>query len=167
MPMAAIFWLSEETKSNFGLEAGTVGDMFGAANSLFSGLAAIGLLYTIRLQQYEIEEAKSEQAKTLEALKDSARANSTQVAITAISALLEATLTRRQITYDKMNNSKIPTPTNERENLQRDAKNATRLIDSYTDILRTQIESQNLGIQLPPLREQPESSAPSRKEVVE
>ncbi|MCM3132370.1 hypothetical protein M3629_06210 [Paenibacillus polysaccharolyticus] len=36
------------------LEAGTFGDMFGAVNSLFSGLAFAGLIYTITVQRQEL-----------------------------------------------------------------------------------------------------------------
>ena len=35
-------------------ERGTLGDMFGAVNSLFSGLAFAGLIYTILLQKNEL-----------------------------------------------------------------------------------------------------------------
>ncbi|GIO36219.1 hypothetical protein J41TS12_10800 [Paenibacillus antibioticophila] len=37
-----------------GLEAGTFGDMFGAVNALFSGLAFAGLIYTIAVQRQEL-----------------------------------------------------------------------------------------------------------------
>ncbi|MEK3776638.1 hypothetical protein MHB85_19250 [Paenibacillus sp. FSL K6-4396] len=36
------------------LEAGTFGDMFGAVNALFSGLAFAGLIYTITVQRQEL-----------------------------------------------------------------------------------------------------------------
>jgi hypothetical protein len=47
---------------------GQIGDMFGLANSLFSGLAFAGLFYTILLQKKELHETKQElieQNKTL------------------------------------------------------------------------------------------------------
>lgn len=37
------------------LEAGTFGDMFGAVNALFSGLAFAGLIYTIAVQRQELQ----------------------------------------------------------------------------------------------------------------
>lgn len=37
------------------LEAGTFGDMFGAVNALFSGLAFAGLIYTILLQREDLK----------------------------------------------------------------------------------------------------------------
>ncbi|WP_339234629.1 hypothetical protein MKX40_17945 [Paenibacillus sp. FSL R5-0517] len=42
-------WYPKET-----LEAGTFGDMFGAVNALFSGLAFAGLIYTITVQRQEL-----------------------------------------------------------------------------------------------------------------
>jgi len=39
---------------------GQFGDMFGAVNSLFSGLAFAGIIYTIILQQREISEQREE-----------------------------------------------------------------------------------------------------------
>lgn len=41
-------------------ERGTYGDMFGVVNSLFTGLAFAGLLYSTSLQQKEIEQLKNE-----------------------------------------------------------------------------------------------------------
>src|SRR5882672_2400326 len=43
-------------------ERGTYGDMFGAVNSLFTGLAFAGLLYSARLQQKQIEQLEMESA---------------------------------------------------------------------------------------------------------
>ncbi|MEK4367603.1 hypothetical protein [Paenibacillus sp. FSL R5-0473] len=41
------------------LEAGTFGDMFGAVNALFSGLAFAGLIYTIAVQRQELQEQRN------------------------------------------------------------------------------------------------------------
>lgn len=41
-------------------ERGTFGDTFGAVNSLFSGLAFIGLFYAIQMQRYEVSIARQE-----------------------------------------------------------------------------------------------------------
>ncbi|GAS82407.1 hypothetical protein [Paenibacillus amylolyticus] len=41
-----------------GLGAGTFGDMFGAVNALFSGLAFVGLIYTILVQREDLQEQK-------------------------------------------------------------------------------------------------------------
>ncbi|WCO00581.1 hypothetical protein [Psychroserpens ponticola] len=52
---------------------GQIGDMFGAVNALFSGLAFVGLIYTIFQQQKEIEKnslhiANSQDLNTLSVL---------------------------------------------------------------------------------------------------
>lgn len=53
---------------------GTFGDMFGAINSLFSGLAFAGVVYAILLQQKEIKLQKEELTLTREELKKTADA---------------------------------------------------------------------------------------------
>ncbi|WP_338706512.1 hypothetical protein [Paenibacillus amylolyticus] len=53
--------------SNEELEAGTFGDMFGAVNALFSGLAFAGLIYTIAVQRQELRaQSKSIEMQTNE-----------------------------------------------------------------------------------------------------
>ena len=53
---------------------GTVGDMFGAVNALFSGLAFAALIYTIILQREEIKANRSEIAQNRKELKKSTQA---------------------------------------------------------------------------------------------
>jgi uncharacterized LabA/DUF88 family protein len=53
---------------------GTFGDSFGAVNSLFSGLAFGGLIYTILLQRKELELQRQELIETRQELKRSADA---------------------------------------------------------------------------------------------
>lgn len=48
---------------------GTFGDMFGASNSLFSGLAFIGIVYTIYLQKKELKKQENELQETKENIK--------------------------------------------------------------------------------------------------
>lgn len=50
-------------------ERGTFGDMFGVVNSLFSGLAFAGLIYTIYLQSKELSLQREELEQTREELK--------------------------------------------------------------------------------------------------
>ncbi|WP_395750521.1 hypothetical protein [Prosthecobacter sp.] len=85
---------------------GEFGDMFGMVNSLFSGAALIGLIYTIRLQMHEIylqrEELKltrNELKKSAEAQQGSAEALTLQVLISAITAQLSAHISRRETAY--------------------------------------------------------------------
>jgi hypothetical protein len=53
---------------------GTFGDTFGAINSLFSGLAFAGIIYTILLQRDELHLQREELKSTREELKRSADA---------------------------------------------------------------------------------------------
>ncbi|MFK8250213.1 hypothetical protein [Ancylobacter terrae] len=54
-------------------ERGIFGDMFGASNALFSGLALAGLIYAIFQQREEIALAKSDLAETKKILDDQTR----------------------------------------------------------------------------------------------
>ena len=53
-----------------GPNQGLFGDMFGAVNALFSGLALAGLVYAIFLQREEIRLAKEDATRTKEMLRD-------------------------------------------------------------------------------------------------
>lgn len=53
---------------------GTFGDLFGAVNALFSGLAFAGLIFTIVLQKQDLEMQRKEIALNRNELKKSARA---------------------------------------------------------------------------------------------
>lgn len=55
-------------------ERGTFGDLFGAVNGLFSGLAFAGLIYTIVLQKQDIELQRNEIQMNRTELKKSAKA---------------------------------------------------------------------------------------------
>jgi hypothetical protein len=50
-------------------DRGTFGDMFGAVNSLFSGLAFAALVYTVLLQRRELQLQREELAETREEIK--------------------------------------------------------------------------------------------------
>ena len=60
-------------------ERGTFGDMFGAINALFSGLAFAGVIYAIFLQRKELELQREELVLTREELKRSATAQTGQL----------------------------------------------------------------------------------------
>lgn len=88
---------------------GEFGDMFGMVNSLFSGAALLGLIYTVTLQMHEIylqrEELKltrDELKKSAEAQKDSAEALTLQVLISAITAQLSTHISRRETAYENL-----------------------------------------------------------------
>lgn len=55
-------------------DRGTFGDLFGAVNALFSGLAFVGLIYTILLQRKDLQFQKNEIALNRNELKKSAKA---------------------------------------------------------------------------------------------
>jgi hypothetical protein len=75
---------------------GTFGDMFGAVNSLFSGLAFAGVIYAILLQRRELQETREELRRTADAQERSemiARENSY---LSAMAAILNAETAKMQ-----------------------------------------------------------------------
>jgi hypothetical protein len=69
MALVAAAWLIAGF-ALYGLkERGTFGDMFGAVNALFSGLAFAGIIYTILLQRQELELQRRELAETRKELE--------------------------------------------------------------------------------------------------
>nr|WP_320020905.1 hypothetical protein [uncultured Draconibacterium sp.] len=78
-------------------ERGTFGDLFGGINSLFSGLALAGIIYTIflqrkelNLQRLELIETRKELHRSAEAQEKSEQALAKQVEIMNQSAILSA-----------------------------------------------------------------------------
>lgn len=69
--------------STDGQTAGQFGDMFGATNALFSGLALIGVVAAILLQQQELKQSTTE-------LRNSARALTKQVELAADTARMQS-----------------------------------------------------------------------------
>lgn len=65
----AATWLLSGVALYYLPERGTFGDMFGAINALFSGLAFATLIYTTWLQRDELELQRQELAETREELK--------------------------------------------------------------------------------------------------
>jgi hypothetical protein len=87
-------WLVNFTNTT---DRGTFGDMFGAVNALFSGLAFATLIYTVFLQRRELQLQRLELAETRKELQRSAsaqeaseRALKAQADATAMSAKLNA-----------------------------------------------------------------------------
>lgn len=66
---AAILWLTPDLQG-----AGQFGDLFGAVNTLFSGLAFAGLIYTALLQRSELSLQRKELSLTRTELSRTARA---------------------------------------------------------------------------------------------
>jgi uncharacterized membrane protein YciS (DUF1049 family) len=71
-------------------DRGTFGDMFGAVNTLFSGLAFAGVIYAIFLQRKELELQREELSLTRNELSKSASAQAKQVEQMEKSAMLSA-----------------------------------------------------------------------------
>lgn len=71
-------------------DRGTFGDMFGAINGLFSGLAFAALIYTIILQRQEIQMNRDEIKMNRKELKKSAIAQEEQVKQTHLAAKINA-----------------------------------------------------------------------------
>jgi hypothetical protein len=95
-------WLIVGFIPKFDGNPGTFGDMFGMVNSLFSGLAFLGLIHTIRLQMHQIalqredlELTRIELERSADAQTESAETLALQVIISAIGTQLATALQRR------------------------------------------------------------------------
>lgn len=76
--IVVIIWMTSALFIYFGLDTwdkrGAFGDLFGAINSLFSGLAFAGLMYTIFLTKQDLEIQRKEVAANRKQLIKSAKA---------------------------------------------------------------------------------------------
>ncbi len=79
------------------VDSGVFGDTFGAINSLFSGLAFAGLLYTILLQSRELKLQREELAMNREQLISSAASQKEQAAYTLLAAQISAAISKQEI----------------------------------------------------------------------
>ncbi len=82
-----IFGLSMSTTED---GRGTLGDVFGASNALFSGLAMAGMIVAILMQSKELELQREELRETKEELKRTAEANLGQLKIQMLSTKIQA-----------------------------------------------------------------------------
>ncbi len=71
-------------------DRGTFGDMFGAVNSLFSGLAFVGVVFAILLQREELQLQREELLDTKKTLKETSESQE----LSAKSLFLQAQSTR-------------------------------------------------------------------------
>jgi hypothetical protein len=69
---------------------GTFGDMFGAVNALFSGLAFLGVIIAIILQRQELELQREELRASREAQQELARSQREQLAVSTFHTKIEA-----------------------------------------------------------------------------
>lgn len=78
-------------------DSGVFGDTFGAINSLFTGLAFAGLLYTIVLQSRELKLQREELALTRQQLTASVASQKEQAAYTLLAAQISAAISKQEI----------------------------------------------------------------------
>lgn len=83
------YWIIEKNYNEYSVK-GQVGDMFGAINSLFSGLAFAGLIYTIYLQRVQLELQRKELEETRDELRKTANAQSESTTIQGLNTLILA-----------------------------------------------------------------------------
>ncbi|MAX39948.1 MAG: hypothetical protein CME33_25675 [Gimesia sp.] len=105
------FWLSVTSFITEPDKQGQFGDMFGAANTLFSGLAFAGIIYTIWLQRTELKLQRKTLIKTNEEMTLSREAHqstcnimSTQLEISKSTAKLENARYRKEVLPRLINN---------------------------------------------------------------
>jgi septal ring factor EnvC (AmiA/AmiB activator) len=136
-----IVWLISGISLYFSLdnwsERGTFGDMFGAINALFSGLAFAGLIFTIIMQREEIKTNQDEielnrqelhksvraQQKTQQALQDQAKQTALTARINAMSTVIN------------YYNTQITNPNNSEELIQKARVKRRALIKKIDDMI--------------------------------
>ena len=123
-------------------DRGTFGDLFGAVNALFAGLAFAGLIYTIVLQKRDLEMQREEIAQNRLELKKSAKAQqkseralSEQVEQMKITARLNALKTLIDYYNVQIANPNNPTEiiARAKEKRKETVKEIDRLIDRISD----------------------------------
>lgn len=70
-------------------DRGTIGDMFGAVNALFSGLAFVGVIYALLLQHEELEQTKAEFSRSAQAQREAAQLQALTLLFQEYKQLLE------------------------------------------------------------------------------
>lgn len=118
-------------------DRGTFGDLFGAVNALFSGLAFAALIYTIVLQRDEIKQNRNEiklnrkeLAKGAKLQQKSQQVLSEQVAQTHLSAKMNA----MRILVDYYNNQ-IVNPKNSEELIEKAKEKRKQIIRQIDELI--------------------------------
>lgn len=130
---------------NFAIKnAAELGDSFGGLNTLFSGLAFAGLIYTILLQQEELHLQRKELQETKEEIKKSAEAQAEQADNQIVAAKLQALNTMLDV-YNRKRELLIVRKTEFLKEQQKDSLNSYRelLKDKLGDDYR---ESKNIDV---------------------
>lgn len=119
--LVLIIWILSTVLIIFGLDnwsdRGTFGDLFGAVNALFSGLAFAGLIYTIVLQKQDLELQRNEIALNRTELRKTAKAqqNSEKALIEQVEQMKVASKLNALKTLIDYYNLQIANPNNSPE----------------------------------------------------
>lgn len=71
-------------------DSGSFGDMFGAVSAVFSGLAFLGVVYTIVLQRKELQNTTETQKKSEQILKEQNKSLEKTAKLNALNAILQS-----------------------------------------------------------------------------
>lgn len=88
-------------------ERGTFGDMFGAINSLFSGIAMAGVIIAIIMQRRELELQREELKLTRTELSKTTKANKEQAEIQKLSAEISGITSLLNIMTERIRNPSV------------------------------------------------------------
>ncbi len=86
----ALIWLASGLALYWVPDRGTFGDMFGAVNALFSGLAFLGVVLAIVLQYEELKEQRREIQQSRIAQEETARALTAQLKLSGMRSKIES-----------------------------------------------------------------------------
>lgn len=147
--LVVIIWIISTILIIFGLDnwsdRGTFGDLFGAINALFSGLAFAGLIYTIVLQKQDLELQRNEISLNREELKKTSKAqqNSEKALIEQVEQMKTASKLNALKTLIDYYNIQISNTNNNPEIVTK-AKEKRRSAIKEIDILIDRIEDDDL-----------------------
>lgn len=147
--LVLIIWVLSTVLILFGLdnwsERGTFGDLFGAVNALFSGLAFAGLIYTIVLQKQDLELQRNEISLNRTELKKTAKAqqNSEKALIEQVEQMKVASKLNALKTLIDYYNLQIANPNNSPEIILK-AKEKRKVTIREIDILIDRIGDDEL-----------------------
>jgi hypothetical protein len=96
---------------------GPVGDVFGATNALFAGLAGLGLVYTILLQHDVIAAARKDGEATKKLQQDQTRQMQTTALLTALPILIESEVNRIRVLMPNIDKNHLVMGSHRLENI--------------------------------------------------
>ncbi|MCD8454924.1 hypothetical protein LNJ08_11045 [Tenacibaculum finnmarkense genomovar ulcerans] len=147
--LVIIIWGASTILIFFGLNnwsnRGSFGDLFGAVNALFSGLAFAGLIYTIVLQKQDLELQRNEISLNRVELKKTAKAqkNSEKALINQVEQMKTASKLNALKTLIDYYNIQIANPNNTTEIILK-AKEKRKATIKEIDTLIDRIEDDDL-----------------------